>query len=135
MANLLVVEDNHALIGSMVRFLHRQGRHTVVAVVQTGEAALEQLPHLNIDLVLVDVSLPKMSGIDLVGLIHEQYSEVRCLMLSGHNELEYVRRALVAGAWGYVTKGNPQVLLEAIQSVLDGQTYLSKEFRDKFPLE
>jgi DNA-binding NarL/FixJ family response regulator len=135
MANLLVVEDNRALIGSMVRFLHKQGRHTVVAVVHTGEAALEQLPHLNIDLALVDVSLPRMSGIDLVGLIHEQYSELRCLMLSGHNELEYVRRALVAGAWGYVTKGNPRDLLEAIQTVLDGQTYLSEEFRDKFPLE
>lgn len=135
MANLLVVEDNRALIGSMVRFLQRHGRHTVVAVVQTGEAAIEQLPHLNIDLVLIDVSLPKMSGIDLVGLIHEQYSELRCLMLSGHNELEYVRRALVAGASGYITKGNPQVLLEAIQSVLDGQRYLSEEFRAKFPNE
>jgi DNA-binding NarL/FixJ family response regulator len=86
---------------------------------------------VNVDLVLVDVSLPNMSGIELVAMIRQQMPQLRCLMLSGHNELEYVRRALAAGAWGYVTKGNPRVLLEAIQDVLAGETYLSEELRGK----
>ena len=131
MSNLLVVEDNPAMVGPLVRFLHKQGNFTVAAVVQTGEAALDQLAHVKVDLVLVDVALPAMSGIDLVAIIRERYPELRCLMLSGHSELEYVRRALAAGAWGYVTKGNPRALLEAVQSVLAGETYLSEELRGK----
>lgn len=126
---LLVVEDNAILATTMVRFLRDRGQMTVAAVVPSAEAALEQLPQLTVDLVLVDVSLPIMNGIELVAALHKQYPNLPCLMLSGHDEGDYVRRALAAGAKGYVIKGNPLAILEAVQRVLAGETYISDELR------
>lgn len=128
---LLVVEDNVILAGTLVRFLREQGHLTVAAAVPSAEAAIEQLRHVVVDLVLVDVSLPGMNGIDLVALLRKQHPELPCLMLSGHNESHYVRRALAAGAKGYVIKHDPLVILTAVQRVLVGETYLSEELRGK----
>jgi DNA-binding NarL/FixJ family response regulator len=89
------------------------------------------LPTVAIDLLLVDVALPGMNGIDLVGVVREKYAELPCLMLSAHNEIDYVGRALAAGARGYVLKSDPQTILDAVQRVLAGETYLSVELRKK----
>jgi DNA-binding NarL/FixJ family response regulator len=129
MTALLIVEDNSTFANTMIHFLSRLGQLTVAALAPTAEAALELLPQLTVDLVLVDVSLPTMSGIDLVAAMREQHPDLRCIMLSGHHERDYVRRALAAGARGYVLKENPLDLLEAVRSVMAGETYLSTELR------
>ncbi len=131
MPRLLIVEDNASLAKSLVRFLREQADLTVAALVPTAEAALEQLNRLVVDLVLVDVALPAMNGIDLVATLHQQYPELSCLVLSGHDEIDYVRQALAAGAKGYVVKGDPLALLAAIACVLAGEIYLSEELRRK----
>jgi DNA-binding NarL/FixJ family response regulator len=128
---LLVVEDNAILASTLVRFLRDQGDLTIVGVATTAEAALKQLETLVVDLVLVDVALPAMSGIDLVAIVHKRYPELPCLMLSGHNEIDYVRRALAAGAKGYVVKSSPLTILAAVKRVLAGEIYLSDELRRK----
>lgn len=88
-----------------------------------------QEPLLAVDLVIVDVALPAMNGIDLVAALHERFPTLPCLMLSGHTELNYVRRALDVGARGYVMKGDPFALPEAVRTVLAGEIYLSEEVR------
>ncbi len=130
---LLMVEDNAVLANTLVRFLREQGDLTVAAVVSSAEAALAQLTNLLVDLVLVDVALPGISGIELVAVLHEQYPELPCLVLSGHDEIGYVKRALAAGARGYVVKSDPLSLLAAIERVLAGDIYLSQELRSKLP--
>ena len=122
--NILLVEDHEIVAQTVLHFLRVQDNMTVYPVARTAEAALAQLPDLAVDLVLVDVSLPAMSGIELVALIAQLYPDVRCLMLSGHDELSYVKRALEAGAWGFVSKGNPQTLLDGIRAALRGEIYV-----------
>jgi DNA-binding NarL/FixJ family response regulator len=128
---LLVVEDNAILAVTMVNFLRKQGDLTVAAVVPTAEAALEQLQQVVVDLVLVDVALPGMNGIDLVATLRKSYPELPCLMLSGHSELDYIRRSLTAGARGYVIKSDPLQILVAVRRVLAGEIYLSEELQRK----
>ena len=101
MTALLIVEDNVTFANTMVQFISRIPNITVTALARTAEEALEQLPRLTVDLVLIDVSLPVMSGIELMTAIHQQMPDLRCIMLSGHHENDYVRRALAAGAQGY----------------------------------
>ncbi len=132
MTALLIVEDNATFANTVVQFLSRFGDTTVAALVSTAEAALEQLPRLAVDLALVDVSLPAMSGIELVSAIHQAYPDLRCIMLSGHHEHDYVRRALAVGAQGYVLKENPLDLIEAVRAVQSGATFLSAELRQQF---
>lgn len=131
--SILIVEDHGAVAGMIARFVERYVLGTETAIVGSAEEALSYLddatqgkatmPHL----VLVDVSLPGMSGIDLVGRLAEGYPDLLCLMLSGHKEPAYVRRSLALGARGYIAKGNPPAIVEGVQRVLDGEVYVSDD--------
>ena len=125
MATLLIVEDHVNLARIVANYLGLQESLEVAAVVHSGEAALSQLADVGVDLAVVDVSLPGMSGIELVAVLAEQQPDLPCLMLSGHDDPRYVRQALDAGARGYVFKGSPPALLEAVRCVLAGGTYVS----------
>lgn len=124
--SILLVEDHAIFASVLVRLLRETGNLEVTALARTGEEALQYLPEQEFDLVLVDVFLPKMSGIALVALIHDRFPELPCLMLSGHMLDHYVQSAFRAGARGYVLKDNCEGILEGIQHVLSGDTYVSQ---------
>ena len=129
MISILLVEDHAAFASVLVRLLRRAGDLEVTEVAKTAEIALQKLPEQEFNLALVDVFLPKMSGISLVALIHDRYPDLPCMMLSGHMLDHYVQRALQAGARGYVLKDHSDEIIEGIQHILKGETYLSKELR------
>jgi len=126
-SSILLVEDHEAFAKALLSIVNKEENLNVVAVVGTAEEALDKLSELSIDLVLVDVSLPRVNGINLVAAIREKYPSLPCMMLSGHLSPEYVRRALDAGARGYMIKDNPAGILEGIQRVFSGGIYVSKE--------
>jgi len=129
MTSILIVED-HVLMGrALVRIIEDREDLKVADVVQTGEDAIERLERLHVDMVLVDVSLPAMSGIDLVIKLHETHPDLPCIMLSGHNALQYVTRSLSAGARGYVIKDDIPGIFEGIRKVLAGEIYVSEGLR------
>ncbi|MGH8144783.1 MAG: response regulator [Rhodanobacteraceae bacterium] len=104
---------------------------SVCGAAGSAETALRELPGLDVNVVLIDMSLPQMSGIKLIAALHTQFPEMRCLIMSGHNEPGYVQRALAAGARGYVLKGKPPEVQPAIEAVLAGERYLSPALREK----
>lgn len=126
-SSILLVEDHEAFANALLNILNKNGNMNVIAVATTAEKALEQLPELQVDLVLVDVSLPKMSGINLVAALREKYPDLPCVMLSGHLSSQYARRALEAGARGYLLKDNPAGILVGIQHIVQGEIYVSEE--------
>ena len=129
MASILVIED-HAVFGkALVRLLSARADFDVVGVLRSGEEAMEKLPELEVDLALIDVSLPRMNGIELVRTIKERFPELLCMMLSGHMTPFYVERSLEAGARGYVLKEDILGVLEGIEQVLKGEIYVSKALR------
>ena len=130
MTSIFLVEDHAIFAQSLMRVLQDKGHWNVVAVANSAEEAIEKIPELNnIDLVLVDVSLPKRSGISLVLLLHEKYPDLPCVMLSGHLSPHYVRTSLEAGARGYLVKDHADGILAGIRHVLDGEIYVSEELR------
>ena len=129
MSSILIIEDNRAFAQAIRNFLAMQTDLEIVDIVQSGEEALEKLPGLKVDLVLVDVSLATMNGIDLVQQIHTEFPDLRCLMLSGHMTSSYVKRSLETGAFGYVLKDDVMGLLEGIRCALDGEIYVSPALR------
>src|ERR1043165_3914103 len=131
MASILVIED-HAVFGkALVRLLTEKAKVDVVGVIRSAEEALEKLPSLNVDLILIDVSLPSMNGIQLVNEIHRRYPNIFCLMLSGHLTPFYVQRSLDAGARGYVLKDDIPGVLEGVERVLEGEIYISNALRNQ----
>lgn len=111
---------------SLVATLSQKGNLRFVGVVESAEEALEQLMGLHVDLALVDVVLPRISGIELVLSIRQKYPRLPCLMISGSTAPHYVSRSLSAGANGYVLKDDIYDVIDGIHYVLNGGTYLSK---------
>lgn len=128
-ANIYLVEDHPLMLRMTTEFINRMPDLRVCGTAATAQAALTELPTTAVDLVLVDVFLPDMDGIHLVSELRRHRSTLRCLMLSGHQEQSYVQRALAVGARGYIAKGNPLELMDAIRRVLKGEIYLSEALR------
>jgi DNA-binding NarL/FixJ family response regulator len=120
---------------------HPLFRETIAAVVDTMDElrlgpllecasdALTTFAEDPPDLVLVDLSLSEMSGLDLVREIGTRWPDVRCIILSGHRRSEYARQALQAGALGYILKGRPDDFREGVRCVLAGGRYASEPVR------
>jgi len=126
MPSILLIEDHVVFAQAIQRLLTGQTDLEIVDIVQSGEDALKKLSELKVDLALVDVSLPAMSGIDLVQQIRTEFPLLYCLMLSGHMSPNYVKRSLDAGASGYVLKEDTNGILVGIRRVLGGEIYVSQ---------
>ncbi len=128
MTSILVVEDHPVFTQSLVRLLRERGKFEVTTA-GSGEEAVEQVKQASPDLVVIDVSLPGMSGIRLLKALHEVKPGIPCLMLSGHLANQYVMQSMAAGARGYVLKDDIPGIMEGIQLVLNGGTFISRALR------
>jgi DNA-binding NarL/FixJ family response regulator len=128
-SSILLVEDHTGFAKALLHMLAQNPNLQVVAVAESGEAALQYLQESTVDLVLVDYSLPDMSGVNLVEAIQAQHPALPCAMLSGHLSLQHARRALELGARGYMIKDNPVGILAGIPRILKGEIYVSEELR------
>lgn len=123
----ILLVDDHPFVRDGVRMRLEATEHIRVA----GEAgsvaeALPMAQLLEPDIVITDIRMPGASGIHLAAQFREQFPQVRVLVLSMHEDPEYVRRALSLGAQGYVLKDAPaQCLIEAIDTVHGGGRYFS----------
>jgi DNA-binding NarL/FixJ family response regulator len=116
---------------TLVHILHTKGNFDVADVAESAEDAMEWLSagtaQHRVDLALVDVVLPRTSGIELVSMIQQKYPDLPCLMISGRSAGQYVKRSLEAGARGYVLKDDLYDVMQGIQRVLTGGIYLSTQ--------
>ena len=123
----VLLADDHALVRAGIRAL-LEGLEgiTVVAEAGNGSEALELARKHRPDVVLLDISMPGLSGLDASAQLIQEIPEVRIVMLSMHANEEYVLQALRAGAVGYMLKDSATAELEfALKAVMQGETYLS----------
>ncbi len=132
-SSILLVEDHAGFARALLNMLGQDPSLRIVAVAESAEAALQYLKESTVDLVLVDYSLPDMNGISLLEALQAEYPRLPCAILSGHLSLQHARRALDAGARGYLIKDNPGGILTGIQSILRGEIYISEELRTLGP--
>jgi DNA-binding NarL/FixJ family response regulator len=128
-SSILLVEDHAGFAKALLHMLAQNPNLQIVAVAESAEAALRYLREANVDLVLLDYSLPDMSGITLLEAVLAEHPDLPCAMLSGHLSLQHARRALEVGARGYMIKDNPVGILAGIPRILKGEIYISEELR------
>ena len=125
-ARVLVVDEHYAVRRSLIKLLDQQPGLSVSAAVASAERALDCAGRLSIDLAIVDISLRKMDGLELTRKLKCEYPGLRVLVLSMGDPAIYGRRALAAGASGFLAKQEAgAAILTAIQQVLAGGTYVS----------
>lgn len=132
-AYIYLIEDDPMLRIALADFLDFFPSFYVCGTARTAQEALEEVAVLGVDIVLVDVSLPDGNGVDLVRDLQVVAPAARCIVLSGYVHRNQVQQAMNNGAHGYVVKGSPQELVEAIRQVVAGYTYFSQQVWDMFP--
>jgi DNA-binding NarL/FixJ family response regulator len=125
----VLIADDHPLIRSGLRaLLAREPAFDVVGEAADGYQALELVEQLAPDVAMLDVSMPRLNGIDVARQISEKWPSTRIIIVSIHSDEGYVLRALKAGAKGYLLKASPEdEILNAVRAVAAGQAYFSPE--------
>ncbi|HZH16418.1 MAG TPA: response regulator transcription factor [Archangium sp.] len=118
---VFVVEDQTKILKNQLRLLESNQDITIVGTALSGEAALEEVPRVNPDVLLLDLGLPRMSGIDVTREVKARWPQIDILIFTIFDEEDKVLEAVKAGASGYLLKGTPaDKIIEAIKDVRAG---------------
>jgi DNA-binding NarL/FixJ family response regulator len=132
----MLIADDHAIV--------REGLKRIVALVDDMEVVCEAADGTEVmqrvrdsvfEVMVLDLSMPGRSGMELIKLIHVERPRLRILVLSMHQELQYAVRAIKAGASGYLTKESaPEQLVQALRRIAAGGAYISAEVAEQLAL-
>jgi DNA-binding NarL/FixJ family response regulator len=123
----VILVDDHSLVRAGIRslLLNIPGVE-VIGEADNGREAIKLIDELNPDLVLLDIAMPELNGLEVVARISKEFSDTKVIILSMHTNEEYVVQALRSGACGYLLKdAAPNELEIAVNAVIRGETYLS----------
>lgn len=125
---IVIVDDHKMLAEGLSSMLADSGIAEVVGVAHSAMECRQSIPFWRPELVMLDVGLPDMSGVDYCKELKEQFPEIKILALSTHNEYAIVRQMMENGASGYLIKNAmSKEVLEGIKTVSAGQTFLCHE--------
>ncbi len=131
-SKVFIVDDHPIMRDGIAQLVNQQADLEVCGEASSALEALEALGCVDPDLMLVDISLTGMDGIELIKIVRKRKAGLPMLVLSMHAESLYAERAVRAGAKGYVMKhASPETLLEAMRRVLSGRLFLSPEMTEK----
>ena len=125
----VLLADDHGVVRDALRYLlEAQGDIQIIATAADGQEAVEQAMRTCPDVAVIDISMPRMDGIEATRRICELCSHTRIVMLTIYNSAEHIRHALQAGAAGYVLKeAAGQELVTAIRTLHEGGHYFSSK--------
>ena len=128
----VIIADDHKLVREAWNLLlSRDKRLSIIAICENGFQVVEACKTLSPDVVLMDINMEPVSGIEATRTIREFTDAIRIIGISVHTDLPYVSAHMNAGANGYVTKNSSgEEMLRAIMLVMDGQQYFCKEIAD-----
>jgi DNA-binding NarL/FixJ family response regulator len=125
---ILVVDDHPVVRHGLILLINHESDLAVCAEAENAAGALDNLEKGSIDIAVVDISLNGTNGIQLTEIIKSKYPNLPVLILTIHDEALYAKRALEAGARGYINKREAaETVVSAIRLVLSGKQYISEE--------
>ena len=128
----IILADDHAIVRhGLIRLLEQETDIEVVAETEDGHSTVERARELTPDIIIMDIGMPNLNGIDATRQILRESSRTRILALSMHSSKNFVIEMLKAGASGYLLKEcAPEELMTAIKVIMTGKTYLSPSITD-----
>lgn len=131
--NVLIVDDDIFVSGALKTILESSGDITVPATGSDGKEAVELFRRYHPDVLLMDIRMKEVSGLDAAAEILKEFPDARILLLTTFSDDEYIIRALKLGAKGYLLKQDYGSILPALRAVYSGQTVFGHEIVSKIP--
>ena len=124
---VFIVDDHKILREALIILLSQQENIEVVGEAADGIEALKNIARIKPDIAIIDISLPKLNGIDLASRLKQEFPEIRIIILTMHKSEEFIAKALQAGVKGYILKDNAlEELIQSIEAVYQGDIFLSQ---------
>lgn len=136
MTHVLIADDHAIVREGLKRILEGQDAIEIAGEATNGHEVIDQVRRGGFDILLLDLSMPGRSGIELIKQVKEESPKLRVLVLTMHEEDQYAVRAIRAGASGYLTKESaPGQLVSAIRRLAEGRLYISPSVAEQLALE
>ncbi len=133
----VMLTDDHAVVRSgIARLLERSDDITIVGEAESGEQGYQLFSELQPDVMVMDMSMPGIGGLEALRRIIARYPKAKVIMFSMHENVTFAVQAMTSGAVGYVAKsGEAQELVTAVKQVVAGKSYLNAEMAHKIALQ
>ena len=132
MISVLIADDHTVVRQGLKQILANDAQMSVVAEATNGNEVLQTLERTNVDVLVLDITMPGRNGLDVLKEVKRKYPTLPVLVLSMHPEDQFAIRILRAGAAGYITKESaPEELVEALRKVCAGGKYVSSQLAEK----
>lgn len=132
MKKKIIIADDHEMFRDGLRsLLNNAGQWEISKLVSNGQEVISALENEHFDLVLMDINMPIMSGLEAAAIIRKRYPKVKILILSMFNDVKHIQRVMKIGAHGYLLKDSSRAeLVEGINIVLDGETFFVDQVKE-----
>jgi DNA-binding NarL/FixJ family response regulator len=125
---IMLVDDHQIVRDGIKALLSTEDSIQIIDEASDGDELLSKLRNKKPDILIMDISMPKMSGIELLKIVSKEYPDIKVLILSMYTNEDFVFNAVKSGAMGYLPKNTSRkILIEAIQTIYAGEEYFSKE--------
>lgn len=133
----VVLVDDHAVVRTGFRLLLESSADIrVIAELDSGEAINQHVVELNPDVIVMDLSMPGMGGLEAIRRVRSKLPRIKILVFTMHDSVAFVEQALEAGASGYITKNNaPNVLVDAIRKIAGGEKYVDEKLASQLSMK
>jgi len=135
MIKVLLADDHSIVRAGLRRIVEESGEMEVIAEAADGREAIDLVHKALPDVAVIDISMPGLDGLEVLSQLRNHYPQLPILILTMHEEGQYVVRAIEAGAMGYLTKQSaPEQLVKAIRKVYSGSRYITDEAAEALAL-
>ncbi|WP_194766342.1 response regulator [Tamlana sp. I1] len=133
MYNLMIADDHKMFLDGLLSILSEEKEYRILLTAKDGKHIIKYLdvnPNEHIDLIITDISMPEISGIELNKIIKQKNNKIKTLVVTMHNDADMIDRLIEDDVDGYVPKNaEKEVFLEAIKTILNGDKYFSKDIQ------
>lgn len=132
MIKIIIADDHQLFIDGIKSLVKSMKKMEIIAEVSNGKQLLEVLESKSCDIILMDINMPEMDGVEATKQVKAKYPSIKILMLTMFSNREYIEKLLRAGADGYLLKNTgKEELQEAIDNIINGESYFSKEVTER----
>lgn len=132
MIKIIIADDHQLFIDGIKSLVKSMKNMEIIAEVANGKLLLEALENNKCDIILMDINMPEMDGVEATKQVKIKYPSIKILMLTMFSNREYIEKLLRAGADGYLLKNTGKAeLQEAIETIINGESYFSKEVTER----